>query len=495
MSARSFDLLIYGATGFTGRLTARYLAEAAPAGLKWGIAGRDRSKLEALLAELQKDFPSIAQRGVGIVVGHGDTAIDVAKATRVVITTAGPYMLYGEPLVRACIEAGTDYADLTGETAFVHSMIEKYGAQARDKGVALVPMSGFDSVPADLGTAALIDHVHSTYGVGVRKVTGYMRGKGGVSGGTIASGLNMLLQPASVQKATLNPLFLVPSTPALPAKAAVQGLPDMGLPFYVPELKQYAIPFVMAPINTRVVRRSAALYAGAQETQASKDLGPLAVAPKSNAASTAGRYAYSEAGTPFGYAEFMLVRGWFAAWMATLGLGLIGLFLRLPGAVSIARRFVPQPGTGPSEHMQKTGWFQYILIGEVETSASSSASAASSVPEKVVSVCSGGEGGYAETSRMLAEAGILLATQRAALPGTKLGGGFLTPATMFGRALIQRLHAIGIRFDVMSVSDLATLKAGRHSEGAAAAAAAAPLSAKASGVMPPSSKGNRRKSE
>lgn len=141
--ARTFDLLLYGATGFTGRLTALYLARYAPSTLKWGLAGRSAAKLSALRSELAAINPACAT--IGIVVGEGASIDAVAAAANAVITTAGPYAAYGEPLVRACIASGTHYADLCGETLFTADMISKYGAAARDAGVILIPQAGFDS--------------------------------------------------------------------------------------------------------------------------------------------------------------------------------------------------------------------------------------------------------------------------------------------------------------------------------------------------------------
>jgi short subunit dehydrogenase-like uncharacterized protein len=180
---REFDLVVYGATGFTGRLVAAYLARTAPAGVRWALGGRDRRRLEALREELAATYA--AAKSAGIVVGAGDTARDVAAATKVVVTTAGPYALHGEPMLAACVAAGTDYVDLCGETFWVSRMIDKHDDAARASGAIIVPMGGFDSVPADLGTFFVASHVRRAHGLRVKEVTAFMHGTGGVSGGTV----------------------------------------------------------------------------------------------------------------------------------------------------------------------------------------------------------------------------------------------------------------------------------------------------------------------
>lgn len=442
-SSRPYDLLIYGATGFTGRLVAIYLAKHAPPSLRWGIAGRDSQKLQNILTEvvnIQQTVTNVPNQPVGVVVGHGLTVINVAKATKAVITTVGPFMLYGEPLVKACVEVGTDYADITGESLWVHQMIQKYSAEAKKKGVCIVSMCGFDSIPADLGTFFMLDHIRRTYNnVRVSEVTSYMYGKGNVSGGTIASALNLATHPDRRQ--SFNPYFLVPSgapNGGPSPSALVAPLRDGGSPSYNTLFKQYNMLFVMAAINNRIVRRSAAIFAleGNQFGTNPNTLSPITSSPSSSSSAVASR-SYSIA--PFRYSEYMLTRSWFTAWSTTLGLGAFMFLSSIPGFISIIRRYLPKPGEGPSDKTMKNSWFHYYLVAKTEEENS----------RTVIGRVRGGDGGYEETSKMLAEVGLCFALQRNELPGVTLGGGFLTPATCFGRVLVQRLQNANLLFEIV----------------------------------------------
>jgi short subunit dehydrogenase-like uncharacterized protein len=442
---RAYDLLVYGATGFTGRLVARYLVAKAPPTLRWGIAGRDEAKLRAIAAELadlrratgSSSASSSSAQEIGIVVGGGETASNVARSARVVVSTAGPFALFGEPLLAACVREGTDYVDITGETLWVSQMLDKYGAEAAAKGVCIVPMSGFDSVPADLGTFFVVDHVRRTLNVPVAEVCGYMAGKGNVSGGTIASALNLATHPERRKAASRT--LLVPSTPGGPAPSTlVAPLSDFRSPFFVNLFRQFAAFFVMAPVNTRVVRRSAALFALQGHKLGPAPSNSLAALPSASTPATASSsHAYSTA--PFRYTEYMLVRSRFQAWTMTLGIGLFGLLSSVPGFIPLIRRFLPKPGQGPSEKTMASSWFHYYLVARTEEAN----------PRTVIGRVRGGDGGYEETSKMIGEAGMALALQRASLPGTALGGGFLTPATCFGRVLVDRLTAANMLFEIV----------------------------------------------
>ena len=172
---RKWDIVVYGATGFTGRLCARYLAEHAPPELKLAIAGRNAEQLQALKGSLSRE-------GLGVIVANSadPKSVDaMVAATRVIATTAGPFALYGTPVVDACVRHQTHYCDITGETPWVRDMIDAYHEAARDSGTRIVPLCGFDSVPADLGTWALVQHTRAQYGVSPRRVKGWYRLKGG----------------------------------------------------------------------------------------------------------------------------------------------------------------------------------------------------------------------------------------------------------------------------------------------------------------------------
>lgn len=241
--SRKYALTLFGATGFTGRLAADYLASgrAKQAKISFAIAGRDAAKLNKLKKELEDKYPATAgEIGVLIASSENGAQLDaLAKATKVVVTTAGPYALYGEPLLKACITAGTDYLDLTGETPWSAMMISKYEELAKSTGSTCVSMSGFDSVPADLGVFFAADAARTRLGLGIKEATSFMSGTGTVSGGTIASGINIAKNPA-MNAMVKDPLLLFPSAEVAEAgtgsaSSLVKAVPDVRLPFYVPE--------------------------------------------------------------------------------------------------------------------------------------------------------------------------------------------------------------------------------------------------------------------
>lgn len=446
-AARQFDLVLYGATGFTGRLCAEYLVANAPASLRVALAGRDAAKLEALKSSLQGcAYPTIA--------ASGQEALNaLAASAKVVITTAGPYALYGEPLLKACVAAGTSYADLTGENFWAQRMMAKYGAEASKSGAIIVNMCGFDSIPADLGVFYLLKHARAVHGARVSDVMGLMVGSGNVSGGTIASALNMMRTPGAEAEGS-DPLCMFPRSEAEAAGVApssiVRPLPDSrALPFWEPFTRTYAGTFVMAAINTRIVRRSAGIFAlsGAKLRGHPAALPSLPSGSESQASSTSGGGSASVTGDqrystgPFGYSEHMGLPSYVAALGLNASMGAMGLVAKLPGAVSCVSRLVPQPGEGPSAEARAAAHFDYYLIGTTEASPTVP-------PRRIVACVSGGDGGYTETSKMLCEAGMALATQREGLPGRALGGGFLTPAAAFGSVLVDALHARGMAFTI-----------------------------------------------
>jgi short subunit dehydrogenase-like uncharacterized protein len=475
---KPFDLLVYGASGFTGRLTALYLASHAPATqFKWAIAGRDSAKLQRIADEIKvrasgrpredlwaflfshtpnPDKPpqrAHPERDAPAIIIGADAA---ARSARVIVSTVGPFLLYGEALVQACVEHGTHYLDLTGETLFVDRMIRKYGEAARANGTTLVCCSGFDSVPSDLGTLFLAREARRALGVQLKEVRAYVAAKGGVSGGTIASVLNLAREPEARKSRAR--LFLSPlSTPGdCVSPALIAGLkpadlaaplPDMGLPSYSPLFRSYTMPWVMAAVNNRVVRRSAAIMA----TIGQALQGNAHALPPLPSGAGARPMAYSPG--PFAYSETMLVGkgglgGWLSAWGATLSLGFAAFLMSLPMSAGIALLawLAPKPGEGPTEEaMRNKNWFQYYFVGTT----------AEAVPRTLVARVHGRDGGYGETAMMLAEGGLAMATQHAELPGTALGGGFLTPATAFGGALIDRLVAANMRFEIVPEEALA----------------------------------------
>ena len=244
--SRRFDLVLYGASGFVGRQAVAYLAQHAR-GLRWALAGRSPERLEAVRGSVDAD----------IVVAYADDAAALqalAEQSRVVLSTAGPFALYGSKLVAACVQARTHYADITGETPWVRGLIERHHAQAAQDGTLIVPCCGFDSVPSDLGAWLLVQAMQAQHGEHCVDVKAAFSLRGGLNGGTLASLFNVL--NAGQQRAFEDPFLLNPpaTAPADPQRHA-----DPGAPHRDADFGAWVGPFFMGPVNTRVVRRSAAL--------------------------------------------------------------------------------------------------------------------------------------------------------------------------------------------------------------------------------------------
>ena len=256
MAARPFDLVLYGATGFVGRLAAAYLAQRrARQKLRWAIAGRDAAKLatlrEQLAARASVHLPEI------VVADSGDVAAveAMAASTRVLITTAGPYALYGDAVVDACVHQKTHYADITGETTWVRRVIDRHHARAQRDGTRIVPFCGFDSVPSDLGTLLVVRHIEAELDAPCVEVKGYFRMMGGFNGGTLAT--NAHNYETGEFKTGRDPFLLNPR--AQHSAADLVRNQDPRDARYDAAIGAWIAPFIMGSINTRVVRRSVAL--------------------------------------------------------------------------------------------------------------------------------------------------------------------------------------------------------------------------------------------
>ena len=415
MPRREFDIVIYGASGFVGKLTAEYLASVSHRSggkARIALAGRSVGKLEAVrarLAESARDWPILT-----VDADRPSTLDDMAARTQVVITTVGPYSRYGLPLVAACAKAGTDYADLTGEAMFVRQSIDDYHKQAVDTGARIVHACGFDSVPSDMSVYELFRRARQD-GAGELCDTNYVLRSfsGGVSGGTVASMIEVFR--ASSGDPDTRRLLADPYTLAQDRGAEPELGPQPDLPWrrgreIAPELDGvWAAGFVMAMYNTRIVRRSNALL----------------------------DYAY---GHRFRYAEYMGVgpspmagvaaAATTAAVAGTAALG--GRFFRLLPR-RLVERVAPKPGTGPSEEVRERGYYR------VETYTTTSSGA-----RYVATMSQSGDPGYKATSVMLGECGLALALDRDKLPELH---GVLTPAAAMGDALLERFPAAGISLD------------------------------------------------
>jgi short subunit dehydrogenase-like uncharacterized protein len=395
----SVDVAVFGATGFVGRLTAEYLARHAPDGVTVGLAGRSRPRLESVRTDLGVDWPLIEA-------DSSDPAAmrALAEQCRVVATTVGPYRRYGMPLVEACANAGTHYADLTGEILFMRETIDRFHAVAERSGARIVHNCGFDSIPSDLGVLLL----HRAAGEQLEDTTLLVRAmKGGPSGGTLASmtgQIDDMRSSPELARVVRDPYALSPDRGAEPDLGRES---DLRGPVHDDELGLWLAPFVMATINTRVVRRSNALQDWAY--------GP--------------RFRYREA-TAMGSGTAGRVK----ATAFSGGVGALVAGLTFGPTRAVLDRVLPSPGEGPSEKARRSGFFRI----EIHTRTASGA-------RRVCRVAAEGDPGYAATSVMLGESALALALDGDRLPDR---AGVLTPATGLGTALVDRLRAAGQTFDV-----------------------------------------------
>lgn len=401
---RTLDVVVYGATGFVGRLVAEYLARSAPGGTRIGLAGRSIDRLERVRAELgpaAADWPLLRADAK-----DEQSLRDLVAATHVVATTVGPYAKYGLPLVAACAEAGTDYVDLTGETPFARESIDLFHDKAVASGARIVHSCGFDSIPSDLGVHVLHRRVQADGAGDLTDTTLVVTSmRGGVSGGTIDSlrtQLDATKSDAELRRITVSPYSLSPDRAAEPD---LGRQPDMALvrgSDIRPGMAGWKAPFFMGPYNTRVVRRSNALSG----------------------------YAY---GKHFRYREVMNVGSSFAspvlAGAVAAGMGALVGGLLFPPTRWVLDRVLPKPGEGPSEKARRSGHFTIDLYGDTTSGA-----------RYTSRIAAQGDPGYAATAVMFGESALALALQRDELPDR---AGVLTPATAMGDVLADRLRAAG----------------------------------------------------
>lgn len=403
--ARPYDVVLFGATGFTGQLVAEYLADHyTDSGLRWALAGRNATKLEAVRAQLRERSHGRCDPSILIAESHDRASLDlVANQTLVVCSTVGPYAKYGDALVAACVEAGTSYSDLTGEVQWVRRMIDQHHTAAQASGARIVHCCGFDSIPSDLGTQLLVEEALAQHGSAPDNATLYVGAtRGGFSGGTVASLLNVLDEAGdpAVRRVLGNPYSLCPE--------GEQRGPDRGDPNGVSfdrDESSWIGPFLMAAVNSRVVRRSNALQS----------------------------YRY---GREFLYREVTRLPagpiGMMKATALAAGLGSFVVAASIkPVRKLLLPRVLPAPGEGPSKAAIEGGFFKLEIVGRF-----------SDGKEPVrIAVKGRLDPGYGATAAMLAEAAVCLALDAAKLPA---GGGVLTPASAMGPVLRERLNARGV---------------------------------------------------
>lgn len=405
---RDFEVVVWGATGFTGQLVAEHLSRnyGSNQPLRWALGGRNQAKLEELAGHL-----ATSSGPLPMLVGdsHDRESLDrIVCRTSVVCSTVGPYARHGSELVASCVEHGTHYCDLSGEVQWMRAMIDRHDAHARQTGARIVHCCGFDSIPSDLGCYFLQKHVQSEHHAvcGVVKLR-VRTMRGAFSGGTIASLLNVL------DEARRNPRVwqLVKDPYALNPRDERNGpdLPDRHVVQWDGDLHQWTAPFLMAPINTRVVRRTNALL----------------------------NYAY---GRDFRYDEAVLAGSGPLGWTKAQGMANgLKLFLAAaaarPTRAALTKWILPTPGEGPTTQQRAEGYFEVQLVGKPDMDS----------PEHWSALVRGDQDpGYGTTSKMLAESAVCLAqdTDKLDVPG-----GFWTPASCLGMTLLPRLEArAGMRF-------------------------------------------------
>ena len=416
---RKYDVVLYGASGFVGRQTVAYFAQlgavknASGQPLRWALAGRSADKLEAV-----KAVCGAGAKHADILVADAQDAAalaQLAQSAHVVLSTAGPFALYGSELVAACVKHGTHYVDITGETPWVHSMITKHHAAAQAGGTRIIPFCGFDSVPSDLGTWLITQAMQEKYGEPCERVKACFTVHGGVNGGTLASAFNFM--GSDQAKMLADPFLLSPvnATTGKNKTRSAAGHQDPTGPSYDMDFKAWLGPFFMGPINTRVVRRSADLLTPAR----GKPMG------------------YSH---DFHYQEyFRFGRGPLAAAAAaafSAGMAASQFAKTLQPLRALAVKLAPGPGTGPSEGNMNRGSFRCELVG---TSASGHG-----VRGRVTDR---GDPGNRATTKMVCEAALCLALQLDELPGGRSHGGLLTPASGLGAVLVARLRNAGMTLE------------------------------------------------
>ena len=383
-----YDVVVYGATGYTGQLVAEYMAKRYGDGssVSWAIAGRSKEKLERVQEEyeLPSDVTCIVADA-----SDEDSLTSMAKQAKCLLTTVGPYTYYGEPLVKACAETGTDYVDLTGEVLWMKGMIERYSDAAKNSGARIVHSCGFDSIPFDLGVQFLQEKAKERYGSYCTRVRGRMRSmQGTFSGGTAASGaatMAAIQKDPSVMQHLINPFSLCEGFQGPNQPPGNSPMEEDGI---------WLAPFVMAPINTKNIHRSNKLMG----------------------------HPYGE---DFVYDEMMVAgeggKGQAAA--------------KAIAGMQVGGDNPPKPGEGPTKEEREAGFYEYAAIGECAENGS-----------LTISVTGDKDPGYGSTSKIIAEAAVCLVSDN-----LESQGGIYTPAPIFGAQLRQRLiDSAGLTFVVES---------------------------------------------
>jgi short subunit dehydrogenase-like uncharacterized protein len=385
-AGRKYDLVLYGASGFTGKQTVEYCRQFAPAGLRWAIAGRNRAKLNLV---------NSAAVDVLVAAGDDEDALSrLASQTRVVASTAGPFGLYGTKLVDACVHNRTDYCDITGETPWIRGLINRHHAQALADGTRIIPCCGFDSIPSDCGAWLVSRHIRELLHSECVSVSAYFRMAGGINGGTLASAFH--LAETGQMSVTRDVFLLDPDPAAHTAEQRARNADPRGV-HYATDVSAWVAPFLMGAVNTRVVRRTQALR-----------------------------------GARFDYQEYARFDSSSVARAVSLGSRVFESLLGSGFGRKMIKPLLPKPGSGPSQKAMDQGFFECEFHG----------SAKSGVRARGI-VKGQGDPGNRITVKCLCESAFVLATSN-----HPKGGGVLTPVTGLGDELVGRLAAAGIRFEI-----------------------------------------------
>ncbi|WP_367104973.1 trans-acting enoyl reductase family protein [uncultured Psychrobacter sp.] len=427
---RSYAVVLYGATSFVGQITAHYLSQFLSRDnqqngtdqnktVTWAIAGRDQDKLDKLQRELsdtQKKDSADNKAKVDIIVANSNDPAsldEMTKQAQVIISTVGPYLKYGEPLIKSCAENGTDYVDLTGEAIFIKDMLDKYQDTAKNSGARIVNSCGFDSIPSDLGVYFTQQQAEDQFDEACEVINMRVKAaKGGLSGGTIASMATIFEevgQDKARRKQLANPYLLNDDDDAPSVRQD-----NVSKPEYDDEHKRWLAPFVMASINTRVVHRSNQLLG----------------------------YEY---GRNFKYDEAMWMKDGLKGQLMSFGMsaGLLGFATAMTFKTSrefLSEHVLTKAGEGPSKSEQENGYFDIRFFGKTPNG--------DTINTKVKG---DKDPGYGSTSRMLAQSALCLAQD---ITKEDVEGGFWTPASAMGEHLLQRLEThSGLSFEVVSAKD------------------------------------------
>lgn len=412
-TSKPFDIVLFGATAFTGPLVARYLlsqpesALDAPNALKWALAGRSQKKLEQVREGLKQHAPSVAPGlidAIPLIIADSSNEASLqamTKQTRVVLSLVGPYKLYGELLVKTCAENGVHYCDLTGEIVWVDAMISKYQSAAQKSGAILVHCCGFESIPGDITTFLMADYIRKKYNSTASEIDMYFtKLKGEASGGTMATIFTAIENSTRDElMRSRNPFFLTDEpTRVAKEKAGLLARNASSLKIlYDKALKKWNAIFIGASVNQAIVHRSNYLLNGLY-------------------------------GDQFVYRERSAMGGWFSQLVLTVGTVVLGISLYVKWTRAILKRFSPSPGEGPSEEVMKNGYF-------VSESAGYDAAGKFVVKGRTVGA---GDPGYSLTSKLISECAFCLAKgEQGEIP---LTGGFYTPASAFGHKIATRLN-------------------------------------------------------